>query len=429
VNWIERLLNIHTLKKIRAIWLVDGTNGNDTYAGNRPEDAFQTIGAAVTAASAGDLIKVSEDVYDEAISVPAGLVGLEIICEPGTVLSNTTPGTVVTIAAPSVKLKGCHITQAGQIGLAVSGNYFVGEDIVVDGCTVGFDMDNANPRLIRCISKNHTVSGFDIAGDSGVYIKCFAIGTAATTGFDLSHTNAELNVFLDCHSLNNTANGFNLIVGADSNTFINCSQSSLCGGPADAGANNSWINWMIESQITGGQSIQEDLGDINTLLGTIAAYVDTEIAAIITSQGGMLFTMDFWSLPQEEVALTVAAGDKALPSVTVADLPGTATIVRAIAMFKFRMVENHTYAGVNSLDGAQEIQVAASVDAINFVDAQFTLAQDTREGGDVVIGVIDIAATVNANGAYAFHWDLAKALQTGINFNDVQMGIRIWYSV
>jgi len=142
-----------------------------------------------------------------------------------------------------------------------------------------------------------------------------------------------------------------------------------------------------------------------------------------------LFTMDFWSLPQEEVALTVAAGDKALPSVTVADLPDTATIVRAIAMFKFRMVENHTYAGVNSLDGAQEIQVAASVDAINFVTGQFTLAETTREGGDVVIGVIDIAATVNANGAYAFHWDLAKALQTGINFNDVQMGIRIWYSV
>ena len=146
-------------------------------------------------------------------------------------------------------------------------------------------------------------------------------------------------------------------------------------------------------------------------------------------QARSLFTMDFWSLPQEEVAVVQAAGDKTLPSVTVADLPAGATIVRAIAMFKFRMVENHTYAGVNSLDGAQEIQVAASVDAINFVTGQFTLAQDTREGGDVIIGAIDIAATVNGNGAYAFHWDLAKALQTGIKFNDIQMGIRIWYSV
>jgi len=160
-----------------------------------------------------------------------------------------------------------------------------------------------------------------------------------------------------------------------------------------------------------------------------AANIPGDIDGLKTSRDSQLFTMDFWSLPQEEVALTGAAGDKGLPSVTVADLPGDATIVRAIAMFKFRMVENHTYAGVNSLDGAQEIQVAASVDAINFVNTQFTLAQDTREGGDVIIGVIDIAATVNANGAYAFHWDLAKALQTGINFNDVQMGIRIWYSV
>ncbi len=169
--------------------------------------------------------------------------------------------------------------------------------------------------------------------------------------------------------------------------------------------------------------------DLQGLLNTIAGYLSTEIADIITSQGRMLFTMDFWSLPQEEVAVVQAAGDKALPSVTVADLPGGATIVRAIAMFKFRMVEAHTYAGENSLDGAQEIQVAASVDAINFVNAQFTLAQDTREGGDVIIGLIDIAATVTANGAYAFHWDLAKAIQTGIKFNDVQVGLRIWYSV
>ncbi len=169
--------------------------------------------------------------------------------------------------------------------------------------------------------------------------------------------------------------------------------------------------------------------DIKAILATIAGYLDDEIGLIIASQARQLFTMDFWSLPQEEVAVLQAANDQGLPSVTVAELPADATIVRAIAMFKFRMVENHTYAGENKLDGAQEIQVAASVDAINFVTGQFTLAETTREGGDVIIGVIDIAGTVNANGAYAFHWDLAKAIQDGINFNDIQMGIRIWYSV
>lgn len=279
MNWLQRLLNIRTLKKTRAIWHVDGTNGDDAYAGNRPEEAFQTIGAAVTAASAGDLIKVAEDTYDEAVVVPAGLAGLEIICEPGTILIETTPGTVVSIAAPHAKLEGCLISQAGAIGLAVAGAFFRGKDIIVDGCTTGFDLDGANPRLTRCISKNHTVTGFDISEDSGVYIKVFAIGTGAVTGFDLSHTNAELNTFLDCHSLNNTANGFNLILGADSNTFINCSQSSLCGGPADGGANNSWINWSIESQITAGQSIQEDLSDLKVILDTSGTLVNARSTA------------------------------------------------------------------------------------------------------------------------------------------------------
>jgi len=151
--------------------------------------------------------------------------------------------------------------------------------------------------------------------------------------------------------------------------------------------------------------------------------------------GKMLFSMDFWSLPQEEVAVTGVAGDKGLPSVVVAEIPDGATIVRAIAMFKFRMIESHTYAGENSLSGAQEIQVMESVagawvDAINFVDTQFTLAQDTREGGDIIIGAIDVSAVeVDDNGTYDFQWDEAVAQQDGIKFNDIQMGIRIWYSV
>ncbi|MBA7608868.1 hypothetical protein ES703_16052 [subsurface metagenome] len=149
----------------------------------------------------------------------------------------------------------------------------------------------------------------------------------------------------------------------------------------------------------------------------------------------LLLSMDFWSVSQEEVALTGTAGDKTLPSVTIADLPDGATIVRAIAMFKFRMIENHTHAGANALDGAQEIQVKPTAgdytDAINFVTGQFALAQDTREGGDIIIGAIDIAGSgkVEANGVYDFLWDEAIALETGINFNDVQVGLRIWYSV
>lgn len=164
-----------------------------------------------------------------------------------------------------------------------------------------------------------------------------------------------------------------------------------------------------------------------------AANLPADVDGLMDSRDRQLFTMDFWSTPQEEVAVTNAAGDKALPNVTVADLPAGAVVVRAIAFFKFRMVEN-TNAGANKLNGAQEIQVrddtpSAWIDGINFADDMFSLEAETREGGDVIIGAIDVSATVDGNDTYNFQWDEAVADLDGINFNDVQVGLRIWYSV
>ncbi len=170
------------------------------------------------------------------------------------------------------------------------------------------------------------------------------------------------------------------------------------------------------------------------------ANIEAKVDAIKTQTdkiaGKMLFSMDFWSDPQEEVVMTGSQTTPGLPSVTVGDLPDGATIVRAIAMFKFRMVEN-TNEAENSLDktAAQPIQVQepangeAYTDAINFVDEQFKIAATTREGGDVLIGSIDIGTKVVANEAYSFQWLNAKAHLGNLQFNDVQTGLRIWYSV
>ena len=160
------------------------------------------------------------------------------------------------------------------------------------------------------------------------------------------------------------------------------------------------------------------------------------IADLNTRVGRTLLTMDFWSDPMEEVVVTGGQTTPGLPSVTVGDLPDGATIVRAIAMFKFRMVEN-TNEAENSLDktAAQPIQVQepangeAYTDAINFVDEQFKIAASTREGGDVLIGSIDIGTKVVANETYSFQWLNAKAHLGNIQFNDVACGLRIWYSV
>ncbi|MDP2729134.1 MAG: hypothetical protein Q8O55_01470 [Dehalococcoidales bacterium] len=170
-----------------------------------------------------------------------------------------------------------------------------------------------------------------------------------------------------------------------------------------------------------------------------AANIPADIDELKTSKGRQLFSMDSWSVPQEEVAIPAVAATLALPNVVIGNLPAGATIVRAYAMLKFRIIENINGAA-NKLDGAtvaatsQVVQVQDSgaggwVDAINFVDDQFGLAASTREGGDVLIGSIDIANRVDANDTYSVRYLLAKADLLGINWNDCQAGLRIFYSV
>ncbi len=160
------------------------------------------------------------------------------------------------------------------------------------------------------------------------------------------------------------------------------------------------------------------------------------LTRVLTAQGRMLFSMDFWSDPVEEKAVTAAQVTAAVgAAVVVADLPAGAVVVRAIVMMKFRMVEN-TNAAENSLDCAavQPIQVDNDgndgwVTAIDFVDEQFKIAATTREGGDILIGDNNVVARVDGNDTYDFQWLNAKAHLANIQFNDIQMGIRIWYSV
>jgi len=170
---------------------------------------------------------------------------------------------------------------------------------------------------------------------------------------------------------------------------------------------------------------------------------ETQLDTIEASAGRALLTMDFWSEGLEEVQIGdgAAGATVLLPDITVADLPGGATIVRAIVMFKFRMIENK-YQGANKLQAAtapltsQVIQIRSSapldyVDAINFVDDFFTLADSVREGGDVIVGTLDVsgATGVDEEDTYNLRWLLARADADFINFNDVQVGLRIWYSV
>ncbi len=54
----------------------------------------------------------------------------------------------------------------------------------------------------------------------------------------------------------------------------------------------------------------------------------------------------------------------------------------------------------------------------------------TRENGDVFLGTGNIADQIPGNGGQLeFRWVSARAAQDSLNFNDVQMGVRIWYGI
>ena len=145
-----------------------------------------------------------------------------------------------------------------------------------------------------------------------------------------------------------------------------------------------------------------------------------------------VIVQDFWSAYQEEVAVTGTATDISMPSVTIASLPSGATVNKVIALVKFRVIED-TSGSANKLSGAQNIQVKKStsstwVDAIALIDDLFGIAASTREGGDAIIGLTDVSAEVTGNATYNFQWASAIADGANLNFNDVQIGLRVEYS-
>lgn len=188
----------------------------------------------------------------------------------------------------------------------------------------------------------------------------------------------------------------------------------------------------IKQLVTEGIARDTAIGNIPTTM------VGTNSAMLAASGARILNSLDFWS--DVGLSVTVTGGQTTvttgLNNVVVADLPSGMTVVRAYAMMKFRMVENTHATIVNKLDAASALPMqlddvgnTGMFTCLDFADDIFTLAAVTKEGGDVIIGDIDVTARVDGNDTYDFQWLNAKADQNNLVFHDVQMGLRIWYSL
>jgi len=204
--------------------------------------------------------------------------------------------------------------------------------------------------------------------------------------------------------------------------------TSLAGILADTGElQTDWhdggrLDLLIDAITTDTNELQTDWHD--------GGRLDLLIDALKARTEHHEVTKTFFSPSQISVTVPAGAADLSLPTVTLPNIAGTITHV--YAGIKFRMIEN-TNAGANKLSGAQNIQVrvdtpGAWANAVPFVDDQFGVDAETREGGDCIIGNVDLVGTVTAfNDGYEFQWDEAVADLASIVLNDVQTFLIVSY--
>jgi len=263
----------HVPKYTGDLWYVDGTNGLDTNDGKSPENPFKTIAHAIGAAAAGDRIIAKAGTYDEAINLNKD--GLELVCEHGTILSNTTPGTPLIVSSNYCRVVGPILSQGGQTGLQVTGNFNSIEDCLAFGCDVGFDIGGAENHTDNCRSIQHATTGVNITGSYGIHRRLVAAGAGAVIGIYLSAGTADRNHFHDCHTLGNTTAGWQVNAGADYNLFSGCSMAVDDGAKSDNGTTNTWDDFSEGSRIAAGQSRDQDLKDIYDKVGASAVAKTT----------------------------------------------------------------------------------------------------------------------------------------------------------
>ena len=297
-------------------------SGSDGNSGHMPDQALLTVAAAITASSAGDMIKIKSGAYDEN-GLDLGVAGLELHCEAGTILQNSTPGTVLTVSANSCIVNTLLIEPtADQIGLLVSSNFNRITDVYPRsaGATM-FSVTGEHNVFEKCRADNYTVTGYNIANEENIFDQCIANGAGgATRGFYLSHTNTHDCLLNGCVSNNNDTAGFEFVAGADNNTAQNCTSNAETNPTVNAGAGNTVGVNSVSTVITNIATAQTELDKIGTIpaLDGGAQTIGAAIAKIADDNNGATYNAGEDSLNKIRDDRTIAAADYVVVGDTIA---------------------------------------------------------------------------------------------------------------
>lgn len=257
--YINHTLNIS--KRSNTIWYVDKGDGSDSNSGLTPENAFETIGAAITACSAGDTIKVAAGTYTETgLDLDENSVSLQ--CDLGTILDPAS-GDCLTISGNYCSVIGVNgairiNNDAGaNSGVVITGNWaYLDEIRVACGSTGdhGFDIQGDGCDLRRCRASNIAAGGyaFRIQGDTNKLENCCTGGNAASYGFYVDST-ADKFRLKGCGSQGHSAAGFYIEDGATNGCIDDCYSGGGDGKWRDLG------NETIFSQFEYDETLHSDI--------------------------------------------------------------------------------------------------------------------------------------------------------------------------
>lgn len=154
------------------------------------------------------------------------------------------------------------------------------------------------------------------------------------------------------------------------------------------------------------------------------------IPTVVTSK---LDHIDYWSDVEDKITLPA---DTVLPTIFIEWLPRAAQEVFDILLIKYSAKKDTSGADNKITAGkitAKEEHVVDGFDAIQLINGEALVAANTKEGGDVHVGNINICGNEVASGIVgeciiASTFEGVTTTGASIELYDVQVGIRIYFT-